>query len=323
MKCKVCGADLPQYALFCGNCGTAIDNESSQKKKFTSDSGSDPYSNGEKDQNKVCPPDGSAENVSDLFPDIPGADNVRDETPKESILKNTEKNKKKKDENKKDARAVLTVIISCLSIIAVILLSLLVIVILDKSGIIEVNLPGFLSSHNSVNETQELDKNDKVGIDDSQLTPDSEPTPIPVPVFSNVNASSTRGTDYTSGAAVNYYPEYAIDDSYSTAWSSDRNVELTPTLELTASEPQYVTGVRVANGYFKSETTYTRNRRITKFMVEYEGGRVIVDCGIDQYRIMQDVKFDAPVWTNYIRIQVLETYYGDWKDIAISEVEVY
>ncbi|MBQ3426404.1 MAG: protein kinase [Clostridia bacterium] len=143
------------------------------------------------------------------------------------------------------------------------------------------------------------------------------------PVFDHVSASSTRGTDYTSGVAVNYFPEYAVDGDYSTAWSSDRFIELTPTITLSSETKQHVSGVRMSNGYFKSETTYVRNRRITKVSVEYEGGSKTQEMSINMYRVMQDIEFDEPVDTTYIKIHVLESYYGDWKDINISEIEVY
>lgn len=163
----------------------------------------------------------------------------------------------------------------------------------------------------------------------NKAEPSPSPTPAPVatvppkPVFPHLSASSTRGTDYTSGSAVNYYPEYAVDGDVTTAWSSDRNIELTPTLTLSADSKQHVSGIKMANGYFKSESTYTRNRRITKVLVEYEGGNKMQDLDINMYRVMQDIKFDAPTDTSYIRIRVLDSYYGDWKDIAVSEIEVY
>ncbi len=149
------------------------------------------------------------------------------------------------------------------------------------------------------------------------------PTPIPDPVFTGVEASSTRSTDMTSGRAVEYFPVYAIDGDPATAWSADRNISLTPTLTLTADTRQHVTGVRMSNGYFKSQETYTRNRRITKVSIEYEGGQKTQEFGIDQFGIMQDIRFDQPVDTAYIKIHVLDTYYGDWQDICISEVQVY
>ena len=39
----------------------------------------------------------------------------------------------------------------------------------------------------------------------------------PKPVFSKVEASSTRNTDYTSGTAVNYFASYAVDGNPATA----------------------------------------------------------------------------------------------------------
>ena len=151
----------------------------------------------------------------------------------------------------------------------------------------------------------------------------AEPTEAPAPVFTRVEGSSTRDTDMTSGVPVQYFPSYAIDGDPSTAWSPNRNITLNPTLTLYADTKQHVTGIRMSNGYFKSEQTYTRNRRITQVRVEYEGGQKTQSFGIDQYRIMQDIRFDAPADTSYIAIHVLDTYYGDWKDICISEVEVY
>lgn len=148
-------------------------------------------------------------------------------------------------------------------------------------------------------------------------------TTPPAPVFSHISASSTRGTDYTSGKSVNYYPEYAFDGDVTTAWSSDRNIEITPTITISADTKQHVNGIKMANGYFKSEQTYTRNRRITKVLVEYEGGSKTQDLDINQYRVLQDIKFDAPADTSYIKIHVLDSVSGDWKDIAISEIQVY
>ena len=167
---------------------------------------------------------------------------------------------------------------------------------------------------------------------DKKDVPDDSASPMPTqteqvryaaPVFSRIEASSTRDVDMTSGVAINYFPSYAVDGDFGTTWSPDRNYGLTPSLTLYADSKQHVNGIRMANGYFKNTNTYTRNRRITKVRIEYEGGYKEQSFGIDQYRVMQDIQFDTPVDTSYIRIQVLETHYGDWKDICISEVEVY
>ena len=149
------------------------------------------------------------------------------------------------------------------------------------------------------------------------------PTSVPAPSFNNISASSTRGADYTSGHAITYELQKAFDGSFETAWSCDRDYEITPTITLKANTPQYVSGVRIANGYFKSEATYQYNRRITKFEIDYDGGNTVYSCGIDQYRIMQDIKFEHPVCTSTLAIKVLETVDGKWHDVSISEIEIY
>ena len=151
----------------------------------------------------------------------------------------------------------------------------------------------------------------------------SSPTNPPAPSFPNVSASSTRGADYTAGYANYYYVSYICDGDYTTAWTCNRNVELTPSITFTAPTKQHVSGIKMANGYFKSEQTYTRNRRISKVMVTYEGGSKTVDLNINSYRIMQDIPFDTPADTSYVAVKVLDTVYGDWKDVAISEIEIY
>ena len=153
--------------------------------------------------------------------------------------------------------------------------------------------------------------------------PTPTPTPIPPPKFTGVTASSTRGVDYTKGTAVYYPATNMLDGDVTTCWSCDRNIELTPTVRLYADTPQHVTGIKMSNGYFKSEETYTRNRRITKVRVSYNGGSQEVDMSIDMYRVMKDIVLPAPVDTDYIEIKVLESYSGDWKDVCISEIEVY
>lgn len=158
------------------------------------------------------------------------------------------------------------------------------------------------------------------GYTEEQVTP----TPAP-PVFTGVSATSTRDsdTDTTNNEIVYYYPSYAVDGLMYTAWTPDRKIDSVPVLTLSADTRQYVTGIRMTNGYCKSQKTYTRNRRITKAAIMYEGGEKIVTFGIDNFGNLIDIYLDEPVYTSYISIKVLETYYGDWKDIAISEVEVF
>lgn len=146
----------------------------------------------------------------------------------------------------------------------------------------------------------------------------------PAPVFTNAVGSSTRSYDVDSnGQIIYYYDDYAIDKNLATAWTPNRSTDSSPSITLYANGTQYVHGIRMTNGYCKSETTYTKNKRVAKVRISYSGGDIIKEFGADHYREMIDVPFGKVVQTDYITIQVLDTYYGEWNDIAISEIEVY
>ncbi len=153
--------------------------------------------------------------------------------------------------------------------------------------------------------------------------PTQAPTAIPAPEFEYVSGSSTRGPDTSSGKEINYYIDYIRDGDYTTAWSSDRNIELTPTVIFSSETKQHVTGIRIANGYFKSEETYRKNRRITKILITHDGGSQEASLNTDSYRVMQDIRLNTPVDTSFVSIKVLESLSGEWKDIAISEISIY
>ena len=166
---------------------------------------------------------------------------------------------------------------------------------------------------------------DELAKNETIAAPTAAPTPTlpPPPAFTENSASSTRGADYTAGYANYYYASYAVDGDMTTAWSCDRNIELTPTYMFRAPTRQHVSGVKLTNGYCKSSQTYYKNRRVTRVEISYEGGSQIADLQQDAYRVMQDIPLTAPADTAYISIRVLDSVYGDWKDIAISEISVY
>lgn len=198
----------------------------------------------------------------------------------------------------------------------VILIVALVLVIAVGAGLVIYMLYG-RNVNNSQSETS-------VAVETEVSTEAPTPAPPP-PHFDWVSASTTRNYDVDSstGEICHYYPEYAVDGDMRTAWTPDRNRDSRPTFTLNANDNQYVSGIRMTNGYCKSEKTYTKNRRITRVRVSYNGGEKEASFGIENYRTMLEVLFDEPVYTDYITITVLDSYYGDWKDIAISEIEVF
>ena len=171
--------------------------------------------------------------------------------------------------------------------------------------------------------TAQSKNNNTTGITAGKEEETPEPTEPPAPVFPNHEASSTRGVHNSTAGANYYYPSYAVDGDMNTAWSPNRNIDLTPTYTLSAETKQHVSGVRMTNGYCKSMETYTKNRRITQVTVYYEGGSKTQRLNTDAYREMQEIRFDEPVDTSYIKIHVDDSIYGTWLDIAISEIEVF
>ncbi len=145
------------------------------------------------------------------------------------------------------------------------------------------------------------------------------------PSFEYITGSSTRGPDVDTslGETCYYYEYYATDGRMDTAWTPNRNTDTSPSIKLHSSKKQTVSGIRMTNGYCKSEKTYTKNRRIRKVRITYEGGETIAEFGSNHYREMLDVPFGKTVETDFINIEILDSYYGAWLDIAISEIEAY
>ncbi len=166
-----------------------------------------------------------------------------------------------------------------------------------------------------------------LAMDSSDNDSESLPTEIvyQAPVFDYVVGSSTRSydVDSTTNQRVYYYEDYAMDNDMTTAWTPNRNTDPVPSITLRANEKQYVSGIKMTNGYCKSEKTYTKNRRIAKVRITYSGGETIAEFGTNHYREMIDIPFGKTVETDYISIHILDAYYGEWNDIAISEIDVY
>ena len=142
----------------------------------------------------------------------------------------------------------------------VILIVALVLVIAVGAGLVIYMLYG-RNVNNSQSETS-------VAVETEVSTEAPTPAPPP-PHFDWVSASTTRNYDVDSstGEICHYYPEYAVDGDMRTAWTPDRNRDSRPTFTLNANDNQYVSGIRMTNGYCKSEKTYTKNRRITRVRV--------------------------------------------------------
>lgn len=291
MKCETCGAMLADGAYFCPECGSLVSSNTNDKNNANTQDGIQTSTNSPETQTRTdsgqCTKCGAELKPGEKFCSACGHKAEIYATVGETAKKNT---------------SVIVVIV--VAFVAVLACAVCAAMLVINGGLL---------------------KSEPVPSVQPTASPTALPTATPYqkPSFTNISATSVRPVDYTSGSAIYYPVENAVDGDFSTCWSSDRNYELTPTLTLSAATPQHVKGIRLSNGYFKSWETYTRNRRITRAEIIYEGGSKVVNMSIDSYRIMHDIPFDTPVDTTYIKIHVIDTYYGDWKDICISEVEIY
>lgn len=310
MNCGNCGKQLKANDVFCPECGLPVQIQQQQQQQTANMMGS-----------SFCPECGTEIFESDVFcpncgkrtdgttPEWGGDSMYSEPTPKKSQV------------------GIIVLIISIVILIALV------------AAAAAYYIMGWGSDYDSDSEADEPKQTQRVDKDDptpkptkkpkSTPRPTPKPTPTPTPEppeFTGVQASSTRGydVDSTNGETVYYYPSYVMDDNMNTAWTPNRNIDSRePYITITADEDQYVTGIRMTNGYCKSEKTYTKNRRITKARISYNGGEKEVTFSTDNYRNMIEIEFDEPVYTDYITVTVLESVDGGWHDIAISEINAY
>lgn len=138
------------------------------------------------------------------------------------------------------------------------------------------------------------------------------------PVFTRANCSSIRNTDSEAGQ---YSVGAVIDGDLQTKWApQNANRGLGEWIEIIADEPQYVTGIRIANGYPRDQITWERNNRVKECTISFGDGTYLNVTLLDQ-KDLQTVEFGREVETSSIRITINSLYYGTkWRDVAIAEI---
>lgn len=151
-------------------------------------------------------------------------------------------------------------------------------------------------------------------------TENIEPTEIvrKAPVFTRVDCSSIRSTDSEAGQ---YSVRAVIDGDPLTKWAPrNSNRGVGEWIEIIADEPQYVTGIQIANGYPRDQITWQRNNRVKDCTISFGDGTYLNLTLLDQ-KDLQTVNFGREVETKFIRITINSIYYGTkWKDVAIAEI---
>lgn len=150
----------------------------------------------------------------------------------------------------------------------------------------------------------------------------AEPTQHPAPIMTNVSASSTRGTDSEGGT---YSKEAILTDDPTSKWVPGKSHEegIGQWVELSADTTQYVSGIKVLNGYHKNSETWRNNNRVKLCRVSFSDGsekEFILDDTMD----MITLNFGEVIPTTSVRVTIGSVYYGaKWNDTAITYVGVY
>jgi len=158
--------------------------------------------------------------------------------------------------------------------------------------------------------------------------PDEQPAEsFPAPAFTEVRAS---GVLAPSGR-VRYNPELVLDGRLDTAWAVAGSTG--HWIELHARTEQYVTGIKILNGYTKYYEAekiwlYHANNRPRDIRIVFSDGThmnaTLDDVFNEVNPIYQDIRFDAPKKTTSVRIYIDSVYSGNrWDDTCISSLEVY
>ena len=161
--------------------------------------------------------------------------------------------------------------------------------------------------------------------------PKTEETNAAGPVFENYFASSIRTPMQSGGTTVEYGAVQAFDGDWSTAWCEGASgVGIGEWVEARANDPQLVSGVRILNGYYKSENLYYKNNAVSRLKIVTEGGEAIYSLALntDGY---QEILFGSPVETKYIRFVIEDVFYAtdngldnaDDEDTLISEIQIF
>jgi len=149
--------------------------------------------------------------------------------------------------------------------------------------------------------------------------------PSSPPVFNEVIASSVR----SAMGSINYEARYVFDGDWNTAWcEGSSGIGIGEFIELRANTPQYVSGISILNGYYKSEKTYLQNNSIRTLRIVSDAGKESFLLSLNYNGGFQELRFSSPVETKSLRLIIDDVFRGsdnggDDDDTLISEIKVF
>jgi hypothetical protein len=117
----------------------------------------------------------------------------------------------------------------------------------------------------------------------------------------------------------------AIDKNLSTAWVEGAQGDgVGEWIKLSGTSKQSLSGLRIINGYSKSNDLYNKNNRVKKIRIELSDGSVFEKNLSDGIMNSQTINLDRQIKTDFVKITILEVYRGSqYSDTCISEIELF
>lgn len=330
MYCPKCGAKNDDDSLFCAKCGGRL---SQTDVKDVSDAA------------------GSAESVgSEEFEDTiimkpvkPTGEFVRKDTPKADITPpntvhrtrpapraavRTEEYEQAKNDGSNKAKATIIVLSCCLAVLLIVF-GIVAFRLSASQNKLKSDLDKVQQSESEKKNDKKTDKKtetDKKTDDTSEESTDEKPSENVNQNFSTIPVDMAYSSSERSDGGYTFNSSFAVDSKLSTAWSPATNGGVGECITLCFSTERTVHGIKISNGYSKSDEDYLSNARLKGFTVKFPSGSTFSSALADNTTALQDVRFKDAVDCQSLTVYVDSVYAGGEDGTAplcISEIEVY
>lgn len=168
-------------------------------------------------------------------------------------------------------------------------------------------------------ETEDEGKENTVKVKESILLND---------LYIDTVSASSELTDSTN----TYKVEALFDGNKDTCWAEGvgGNGE-GEYVEIWFTNPLYLTEIGFLNGYMKNESVFGANGKIRRAELRFSDGSTCEwNLGKEEYQSMREllysdmISFESPVWTDYLRITILEAESGTkYDDTCLTEIAMW
>lgn len=145
--------------------------------------------------------------------------------------------------------------------------------------------------------------------------------------FEEIGIIDASASSYLVGDKTEYLPSFAYDWNRETSWQDGNEYDTGKGEYITFkfAETTSVNMIQVFPGNAKKEDLYWKNERIKKAKIKFSNGKSVTYEFDDLFtETLQTIWLNKPVETDYITIDILETYEGtEYTDLCISEVHAF